>query len=62
MDFDRLEVFLEVACPSSFSRAAAKRLRTQSAISSQTRALEEEVGARQRSGGRVSLTSSGKLF
>jgi DNA-binding transcriptional LysR family regulator len=48
----------------SFSRAAEKRFRTQPAISSQIRALEEEVGARllDRSGGKVSVTQSGKLF
>ena len=64
MDFDQLEIFLEVARLSSFSRAAEKRFRTQPAISSQIRALEEEVGARllDRSGGRVSLTGAGKLF
>ena len=64
MDFDQLEIFLEVARLSSFSRAAEKRYRTQPAISSQIRALEEEVGARllDRSGGRVSLTMAGKLF
>src|SRR6202021_3025146 len=64
MDFDQLETFLEVARHASFSRAAEKRFRTQPAISSQIRALEEEVGARllDRSGGRVSLTAPGKLF
>src|SRR5690348_9462796 len=64
MDFEQLETFLEVARYSSFSRAAEKRFRTQPAISSQIRALEEEVGARllDRSGGRVSLTAAGKLF
>ena len=64
MDFDQLEIFLEVARLSSFSRAAEKRFRTQPAISSQIRALEEEIGARllDRSGGRVSLTVAGKLF
>ncbi len=64
MDFDQLEIFLEVARLSSFSRAAEKRFRTQPAISSQIRALEEEVGARllDRSGGRVSVTAAGKLF
>ena len=41
MDFDQLEIFLEVARLSSFSRAAEKRFRTQPAISSQIRALEE---------------------
>jgi LysR family transcriptional regulator, low CO2-responsive transcriptional regulator len=64
MDFDQLEIFLEVARLSSFSRAAEKRFRTQPAVSAQIRGLEEEVGARllDRSGGRVSLTAAGKLF
>lgn len=64
MDFDQLETFLEVARHASFSRAAEKRFRTQPAISSQIRALEEEVGARlfDRSGGKVALTSAGKAF
>ena len=64
MDFDQLETFLEVARHTSFSRAAEKRFRTQPAISSQIRSLEEEVGARlfDRSGGKVALTAAGKLF
>lgn len=64
MDFDQLETFLEVARLSSFSRAAEKRFRTQPAISSQVRALEEEVGAKllDRSGGKVSMTAAGKIF
>src|SRR5262249_33045549 len=64
MDFDQLETFLEVARHSSFSRAAERRFRTQPAISSQIRALEEEVGARlfDRSGGKVALTGAGKVF
>jgi len=64
MDFDQIETFLEVARLLSFSRAAEKRFRTQPAISSQIRSLEEEVGARllDRSGGKVSITASGKLF
>src|SRR5213082_4157742 len=64
MDFDQLETFIEVTRLSSFSRAAEKRFRTQPAISSQIRSLEEEVGARllDRSGGKVSITASGKLF
>jgi LysR family transcriptional regulator, low CO2-responsive transcriptional regulator len=64
MDFDQLESFLEVARHSSFSRAAEKRFRTQPAISSQIRSLEEEVGARlfDRSGGKVALTAAGKVF
>src|SRR5436305_13431051 len=64
MDFDQLETFLEVARLSSFSRAADRRFRTQPAISSQIRAIEEEVGAKllDRSGGKVSVTAAGKLF
>src|ERR1700686_4018344 len=64
MDFDQLETFLEVARHASFSRAGEKRFRTQPAISSQIRALEEEVGAKllDRSGGKVSITAAGKLF
>jgi LysR family transcriptional regulator, low CO2-responsive transcriptional regulator len=64
MDSDQLETFLEVARHASFSRAAEKRFRTQPAISSQIRALEEEVGAKlfDRSGGKVSLTAAGKSF
>jgi DNA-binding transcriptional LysR family regulator len=64
MDFDQLETFLEVARHTSFSRAAEKRFRTQPAISSQIRSLEEEVGARlfDRSGGKVALTGAGKVF
>ena len=64
MDFDQLETFLEVAKLNSFSRAAERRFRTQPAISSQIPSLEEEVGAQllDRSGGKVSVTASGKLF
>ena len=64
MDFDQLETFLEVARHTSFSKAAEKRFRTQPAISSQIRALEDEVGAKlfDRSGGKVSLTAAGKTF
>ena len=64
MDFDQLETFLEVARLSSFSRAAERRFRTQPAISSQIRSIEEEVGAKllDRGGGRVTLTSAGIVF
>src|SRR5207248_2063544 len=64
MDFDQLETFLEVARHFSFSRAAEKCFRTQPAISSQIRALEEEIGAKlfDRSGGKVSVTAPGKVF
>ena len=64
MDFDQLNSFLEVARHSSFSKAAERCFRTQPAISSQIRALEEEVGARlfDRSGSKVTLTVAGKAF
>jgi LysR family transcriptional regulator, low CO2-responsive transcriptional regulator len=64
MDFDQLQTFLEVARHASFSRAAEKRFRTQPAISSQIRALEDEIGAKlfDRSGGKVCLTAAGKAF
>src|SRR5580765_4006667 len=64
MDFDQLETFLEVARHTSFSRAAEKRFRTQPAISSQIRALEEEIGAKlfDRGGGKVAITAAGKVF
>jgi len=64
LDFDQLNSFVEVARHKSFSRAAAKCFRTQPAISSQIRALEDEVGAKlfDRSGGKVSLTAPGKAF
>jgi LysR family transcriptional regulator, low CO2-responsive transcriptional regulator len=64
MDFDQLQTFQEVARHASFSRAAEKRFRTQPAISSQIRALEDEVGAKlfDRSGGKVSLAAAGKAF
>jgi len=64
MDFDQLETFLAVVRLSSFSRAAKKRFRTQPAISSQIRSLEEEIGAKllDRSGGKVSITASGKIL
>jgi len=64
VDFDQLNTFLEVARLNSFSKAAETCFRTQPAISSQIRALEEEVGAKlfDRSGGKVSLTAAGKAF
>jgi DNA-binding transcriptional LysR family regulator len=64
MDFDQLNSFLEVAKHSSFSKAAERCFRTQPAISSQIRALEEEVGAKlfDRSGAKVKLTVAGTAF
>lgn len=64
MDFDQLNIFLEVARHSSFSRAAQKCFRTQPAISSSIKSLEDELGVKlfDRSGGKVSLTAPGKAF
>lgn len=64
MDFEQLNAFVEVARNASFSRAAEKLFRTQPAISAQIRSLEEDIGARlfDRTGGRVTLTSGGRLF
>src|SRR5262249_364998 len=44
MDLSQLEVFLAVAKEGSFSRAAEKLYRTQSAVSQSIRKLEEQVG------------------
>src|SRR5215472_14501281 len=64
MDFDQLKTFLTVARFNSFSRAAEKCFRTQPAISSQIRSLEDEIGVKlfDRSGGKVALTLAGKAF
>ena len=44
MDIAQLEVFLAVAREGSFSRAADKLYRTQSAVSQAVRKLEVEIG------------------
>jgi len=44
MELSQLDVFLAVAREGTFSRAAAKLFRTQSAISQSIRKLEEEIG------------------
>ena len=64
MDFDQLNIFLEVARHSSFSRAAQKCFRTQPAISSSIKSLEDELGVKlfDRGGGKVALTAPGKAF
>jgi DNA-binding transcriptional LysR family regulator len=64
LDFDQLNIFLEVARHSSFSRAAQKCFRTQPAISSSIKSLEDELGVKlfDRGGGKVSLTAPGKAF
>jgi DNA-binding transcriptional LysR family regulator len=64
MDFDQLQTFLEVAKQGSFSRAGQKVFRSQSAVSSQIRQLEQEYGDRllDRSGKIVRLTPAGTVL
>jgi len=64
MDFDQLTTFLEVAKLGSFSRAGQKVFRSQSAVSTQVRQLEQTCGARllDRSGKDVTLTPAGKVL
>src|SRR5438552_18487018 len=64
MDFDQLVTFLEVARLGSFSRAGQKVLRSQSAVSTQIRQLEQEYGERllDRSGKVVKLTPAGRVL
>ena len=63
MDFDQLTTFLEVAKLGSFSRAGQKVFRSQSAVSTQVRQLEQTCGARllDRSGKDVTLTPAGEF-
>jgi DNA-binding transcriptional LysR family regulator len=60
----RLKVFRVVATHLNFRRAAEDLLLTQPAVTLQIKALEEEINVPlfDRSGGRVSLTPSGKLL
>jgi DNA-binding transcriptional LysR family regulator len=60
----RLKVFRVVAQHLNFRRAAEELLLTQPAVTQQIKALEEEYGVSlfDRAGGRISLTSSGKLL
>lgn len=64
MDYDQLASFLEVAKLQSFSLAGEKLYRTQPAISSQVRLLEQECGEKlfDRSGKKVQLTSAGETL
>src|SRR5215475_9124633 len=62
MEFYSLQVFLTVATEKSFSRAAAKLLRTQPAVSLAVQRLEQELGEKliDRSGKDLILTDAGK--
>src|SRR5205823_4166837 len=64
MDFDQLVTFLYVAKLGSFSRAGEKVFRSQSAVSSQIRLLEQEYGDKlfDRSGKSVRLTPAGRVL
>jgi LysR family transcriptional regulator, transcriptional activator of the cysJI operon len=60
----RLKVFRVVASHLNFSRAAEELLLTQPAVTQQIKALEDEYGVSlfDRSGGRITLTSSGNAL
>src|SRR5215467_13762548 len=62
MELYSLQVFLTVATEKSFSRAAAKLLRTQPAVSLTVQRLEQELGERliDRSGKDLILTDAGR--
>lgn len=64
MDFDQLVTFLHVANLRSFSRAGQKVFRSQSAVSSQIRQLEQEYGDKllDRAGKDVRLTPAGRVL
>jgi DNA-binding transcriptional LysR family regulator len=63
MDFDQLRTFMEVARLGSFSRAAEKVLRSQPAVSTQIRMLEQEYGHKlfDRTAKSVRLTPAGEV-
>jgi len=62
MDFQRMKTFEAVASLMSFNRAAQILCCTQSTVSAQIKALEEELGARvfERLGRHISLTPAGE--
>lgn len=64
MQLRQLELFVAVAERGSFSRGAESALRTQSTVSQQIAALENEVGVRlfDRTGRGAELTAAGTLF
>lgn len=64
MNLDQIRNFYEVAVCKSFTVAAEKLFRTQPAISTQVRLLEEELGQKlfDRIGKKVSLTQAGELL
>ena len=64
MNLDQLKNFLAVAVNKSFTIAAEKLFRTQPAISTQVRVLEEELGTKlfDRIGKKVCLTPAGDVL
>jgi DNA-binding transcriptional LysR family regulator len=64
MNVDQLKAFHRVAAAGSFTKAARELFLTQSAVSQQIRALEDEIGGRlfDRSGKRVRLTGEGEVL
>jgi DNA-binding transcriptional LysR family regulator len=64
MNLDQIRNFYEVAVNKSFTLAAEKLYRTQPAISTQVRILEEELGEKlfDRLGKRVCLTQAGEIL
>jgi LysR family transcriptional regulator, low CO2-responsive transcriptional regulator len=64
MNLDQIRNFYEVAVHKSFTLAAEKLYRTQPAISTQVRILEEELGEKlfDRIGKRVCLTQAGEIL
>jgi DNA-binding transcriptional LysR family regulator len=64
MNIDQLKTFHKVAAAGSFTKAARELFLTQSAVSQQIRALEDEIGGRlfDRSGKRTRLTGEGDVL
>jgi DNA-binding transcriptional LysR family regulator len=64
MNVDQIKAFHKVAAAGSFTKAARELFLTQSAVSQQIRALEDEIGGRlfDRSGKSVRLTGEGEVL
>ena len=64
MKIDQLKTFHRVAAAGSFTKAARELFLTQSAVSQQIRALEDEVGGRlfDRTGKKIYLTGEGEIL
>ena len=64
MNVDQIKAFHKVAATGSFTKAARELFLTQSAVSQQIRALEDEIGGRlfDRSGRTVRLTGEGEVL